>query len=59
MFTAFRCFTGECVDDYGKPIHSRLAKAFGLPFIAAYVVSYMLVAMGIFNVILCHSWVTF
>ncbi|CAE7558887.1 Cacna1s [Symbiodinium natans] len=52
MFTAFRCFTGECVDDYGKPIHSRLAKAFGLPFIAAYVVSYMLVAMGIFNVIL-------
>ena len=52
MFTAFRCFTGECVDSYGKPIHALLADAFGLPFIAAYVASYMLVSMGIFNLIL-------
>ncbi|CAJ1353834.1 unnamed protein product [Effrenium voratum] len=52
MFTAFRCFTGECVNDAGQPIHSLLAAEFGLPFIAGYVASYMLVSMGIFNVIL-------
>ncbi|CAE7248126.1 Cacna1s [Symbiodinium sp. CCMP2592] len=52
MFTTFRCFTGECVNDDGRPIHSLLASRFGLPFIAGYVASYMLVTMGIFNVIL-------
>jgi len=52
MFTAFRCFTGECVNDSGQPLHSLLASRFGLPFIACYVASYMLVTMGIFNVIL-------
>jgi len=52
MFTAFRCFTGECVTDLGQPIHSLLAHEFGLPFLAGYVGSYMLVSMGIFNLIL-------
>ncbi|CAJ1396313.1 unnamed protein product [Effrenium voratum] len=52
MFTAFRCFTGECVNDAGQPIHSLLASEFGLLFIMGYVASYMLVTMGIFNVIL-------
>jgi len=52
MFTAFRCFTGECVNDEGKPIHALLADLLGLPFIICYVASYMLVTMGIFNVIL-------
>ncbi|CAE7929903.1 Cacna1c, partial [Symbiodinium necroappetens] len=52
MFTAFRCFNGECVNRRGEPINFLLADAFGLPFILFYVVSYMLVTMGIFNVIL-------
>lgn len=52
MFTAFRCFTGECINEAGQPITHMLAAQFGLPFILAYVASYMLVAMGIFNVIL-------
>ncbi|CAJ1379020.1 unnamed protein product, partial [Effrenium voratum] len=52
MFTCFRCFTGECVNDSGQPIHSILASEFGLPFIMGYVASFMLVTMGIFNVIL-------
>lgn len=52
MFTAFRCFTGECVNDSGQPLHSLLAAEFGVPFVAGYVASYMLVSMGIFNVIL-------
>ncbi|CAE7302690.1 Catsper1 [Symbiodinium natans] len=52
MFTAFRCFIGECIDDLGQPIPSLLAQAYGVPFILGYVSSYMLVALGIFNVIL-------
>jgi len=52
MFTAFRCFTGECVNEQGHSITSMLAKEFGLTFMFSYVCSYMLVAMGIFNVIL-------
>lgn len=31
---------------------SMLAQKFGLPFVACYIMSYMLVSMGIFNVIL-------
>ncbi|CAJ1340821.1 unnamed protein product [Effrenium voratum] len=52
MFTAFRCFTGECMNDVGQPISYLLAAEFGLPFIFCYVSSYMLVSMGIFNLIL-------
>ena len=32
MFTAFRCFNGECVNEKGEPINYLLADAFGLPF---------------------------
>ena len=46
------CFTGECINEDGRPITHMLARRFGLPFILGYVASYMLVAMGIFNVIL-------
>ncbi|CAE7405942.1 CAC, partial [Symbiodinium pilosum] len=52
MFTCFRCFTGECMDVDGKPLTHMLAQEFGYGFIFSYVFSYMLVAMGIFNVIL-------
>eukprot|EP00439_Symbiodinium_sp_Y106_P042251 s331_g5.t1 len=52
MFTAFRCFTGECTTYAGEPIHYLLALEFGYPFMFLYVACYMLVTMGIFNVIL-------
>lgn len=52
MFTAFRCFTGECVNSQGFSLTAILAQEYGLLFGLAYVASYMLVAMGIFNVIL-------
>ena len=52
MFTAFRCFTGECTDHDGRTIHSILAEEFGPVFIFSYVASYMLVSLGIFNVCL-------
>ena len=59
MFTAFRCFTGECTDHDGRTIHSILAEEFGPVFIFSYVASYMLVSMGIFNVRRgCVCWST-
>ena len=72
MFTAFRCFTGECsqshhgfyrvtqaigcpcpgITDDGRPLQWFLFELLGWPFVFAYVACYMLVTMGIFNVIL-------
>jgi len=52
MFTAFLCFAGECIDRSGRPIPTLMAETYGFPFVMGYVVSYMLVSMGIFNVIL-------
>lgn len=47
-----RTFPVSKVSDKGYPIHSLLASEFGHVFVFGYVVSYMLVSMGIFNVIL-------
>jgi hypothetical protein len=44
------------MNEAGQPITHMLAAQFGLPFILAYVASYMLVTMGIFNVILAVPW---
>ncbi|CAK9096891.1 unnamed protein product [Durusdinium trenchii] len=54
MFTAFRCFCGECNSAKGLPIHAILAEEldYGFAFVAGYIISYMLVTLGIFNVIL-------
>ncbi|CAK9002968.1 unnamed protein product [Durusdinium trenchii] len=52
MFTAFRCFTGDCVDELGHSLTSKLSQEFGVIFVLGYIASYMLVTMGIFNVIL-------
>ncbi|CAE7721386.1 CACNA1E [Symbiodinium sp. CCMP2456] len=52
MFTAFRCFTGQCETIDGAPLAAVLGKEIGLPFVIPYICSYMLVSMGIFNVIL-------
>ena len=43
---------GECVSDNGQPLQSLLSAEYGLLFVVGYVSSYMLVSMGIFNVIL-------
>jgi len=52
MFTTFRCLSGQCDSDTGAPMPSILAAEFGTPFVFGYVISYMLVTMGISNVIL-------
>jgi len=52
MFTAFRCFSGECFAESGLPIAAVLEQSHGLPFVLGYVLCYMLVSLGIYNVIL-------
>ncbi|CAJ1436273.1 unnamed protein product [Effrenium voratum] len=52
MFTAFRCFSGECFADSGVPIAAVLVTEYGVSFGMSYVLGYMLVSMGMFNVIL-------
>eukprot|EP00438_Fugacium_kawagutii_P007373 Skav218586 [mRNA] locus=scaffold2610:673524:683787:- [translate_table: standard] len=47
-FATMTIGTSECVNDEGQPIHSMLQHEFGLIFVA----SFMLVSLGIFNVIL-------
>eukprot|EP00913_Durusdinium_trenchii_P003802 g3521.t1 len=43
MFTAFRCFSGECFADSGLPIAAVLSTKLGWSFAIFYVLSYMLV----------------
>jgi len=52
MFTAFRCFSGECFAESGQPIAAVLAHSHGLSFVISYTASYIFVSLGIYNVIL-------
>ncbi|CAK9046276.1 Sodium channel protein type 8 subunit alpha (Sodium channel protein type VIII subunit alpha) (Voltage-gated sodium channel subunit alpha Nav1.6) [Durusdinium trenchii] len=54
MFTAFRCYSGECITEEGFPVALLLSEndQFGMIFVLLYVAGYMLVTMGIYNVIL-------
>lgn len=52
MFTAFRCFSGECFAESGQPIAAVLAHSHGTAFVMCYTASYIFVSLGIYNVIL-------
>jgi len=52
MFTTFRCFVGDCITSEGHPIAKLLFDAHGWLFVFGYVVSFMVVTFGIFNVII-------
>ena len=52
MFTLFRCFTDGCADYDGAPLAERLRSRYGMPFTVGYVCVTMLVAIGIFNMIM-------
>ena len=52
MFTLFRCFTDGCSDYDGAPLAERLRSMYGTPFTVGYVCVTMLVAIGIFNMIM-------
>eukprot|EP00913_Durusdinium_trenchii_P016385 g15402.t1 len=52
MFTLFRCFTDGCAAYDGAPLAERLRSMYGTPFTVGYVCVTMLVAIGIFNMIM-------
>eukprot|EP00931_Biecheleriopsis_adriatica_P017307 TRINITY_DN12453_c1_g1_i1.p1 TRINITY_DN12453_c1_g1~~TRINITY_DN12453_c1_g1_i1.p1 ORF type:complete len:225 (-),score=33.33 TRINITY_DN12453_c1_g1_i1:31-705(-) len=52
MFTAFRCFTDGCAASDGTPLHDHLTRKYGMLFVIPYVLSFMLVTVGIFNLIM-------
>eukprot|EP00930_Biecheleria_cincta_P045278 TRINITY_DN3120_c0_g1_i1.p1 TRINITY_DN3120_c0_g1~~TRINITY_DN3120_c0_g1_i1.p1 ORF type:complete len:317 (-),score=44.31 TRINITY_DN3120_c0_g1_i1:11-940(-) len=52
MFTLFRCFADSCDGDDGLPLLPRLQKNHGLIFLAAYVLMWMTVVLGVFNLIM-------
>merc|ERR1719362_1592962 len=52
MFTLFRCFTDGCNALDGKPLHAHFALRFGPIATLGYVVTYLFVTIGIFNLIM-------
>jgi len=52
MFTAFRCFLGDCSDGQGRPLTVILSRIYGFYFTIPYVASLVLVIFGIFNLII-------
>jgi len=52
MFTLFICFTGGCSASDGTPLQVHLAEEFGLVFMVVYIVVFLFVTIGIFNLML-------
>jgi len=52
MFTSFRCFTDGCTTDDGEPLHEKLRDRFGGLFMLAYILLFLFVTIGIFNLIM-------
>jgi len=51
MFTLFRCFTGDCSAFDGTPLHLHISKFYGYPFMVLYVLFYLFVTIGMFNLV--------
>eukprot|EP00439_Symbiodinium_sp_Y106_P039801 s3872_g4.t2 len=52
MFTAFRCFTDGCAAYDGTPLQEKLRKQKGPIFMFAYILLFLFVTIGIFNLIM-------
>eukprot|EP00927_Polykrikos_kofoidii_P021741 TRINITY_DN20495_c0_g1_i4.p1 TRINITY_DN20495_c0_g1~~TRINITY_DN20495_c0_g1_i4.p1 ORF type:complete len:598 (-),score=84.10 TRINITY_DN20495_c0_g1_i4:57-1850(-) len=52
MLTLFRCFTDGCAAYDGTPLQARLFREFGAIIFVGWVVSYLFVTFGIFNLIM-------
>ncbi|CAJ1328943.1 unnamed protein product [Effrenium voratum] len=52
MFTLFRCFTDGCTAYDGTPLMERLRPKYGILFVISYVFMFMLVCLGVFNLIM-------
>lgn len=52
MLTLFRCFTDGCAAFDGTPLQDRLLRHYGWRFFIGYILVFMLVTVGIFNLIM-------
>eukprot|EP00929_Paragymnodinium_shiwhaense_P101263 TRINITY_DN6421_c0_g2_i4.p1 TRINITY_DN6421_c0_g2~~TRINITY_DN6421_c0_g2_i4.p1 ORF type:complete len:805 (+),score=211.65 TRINITY_DN6421_c0_g2_i4:172-2586(+) len=52
MFTLFRCLTDGCVAYNGTPLQERLRFDYGLVWMVAYILTFLFVTIGIFNLIM-------
>jgi len=52
MFTLFRCFTDGCTAYDGTPLTSHLYDYYGFSFMFGYMLIYLFVTIGIFNLIM-------
>ncbi|CAE7555993.1 CACNA1F [Symbiodinium natans] len=52
MFTWFRCFTDGCSAYDGTPLQEKVRKEFGGIFMLAYILLFLFVTIGIFNLIM-------
>jgi len=52
MFTLFRCFTDGCSAFDGTPLHLHLFDRYGAKFMISYILVFLFVTIGIFNLIM-------
>lgn len=52
MLTVFRCFTDGCTTYTGAPLPVHLYKNYGATFLLGYIVIFILVSVGVFNLIM-------
>merc|ERR1712232_264287 len=52
MFTLFRCFTDGCTGVDGSPLMVHLAKQYGELFMICYMLVFLFVTIGLFNLIM-------
>lgn len=52
MFTCFRCFTDGCAATDGTPLQEHLRRFFGAPFMFSYILIFLFITTGIFNLII-------
>jgi hypothetical protein len=52
MMTTFRCYTEGCMSYDGTPLTERLFSSYGGIFMVGYIISFMFVTVGVFNLIM-------
>jgi len=52
MATLFRCFTGDCSSEAGRPLVPTMSRTFGWVFALGWIGCIMLVTFGVFNLIM-------
>merc|ERR1712137_497002 len=52
MATLFRCFTGDCSSEAGRPLVPTMTRTFGVFFAVGWIGCIMLVTFGVFNLIM-------